>query len=243
MNQKVVVTMLEREGHIVTVANNGRAALGYLSSEKFDLVLMDVQMPEMDGLEAATAVRVQERRIGTHVPIIAMTAHALKGDRERCLEAGMDEYIAKPIHWHELMETIERTIGSTAVAEQPFELAPPGRDVMDWNEVLKTAKGDHDVAEAIVTAAREEMPRLQVALRDATVAGDHMALRLAAHTLKGSVQYFGASRLFELARELELLGQEGDLDSAHVVLPQLEEELTRFVDVLAKHQRGEYDND
>ena len=193
VNQKLVVTLLEREGHAVTVVGNGRAALAALAAESFDLVLMDVQMPEMDGLEATAAIRVRERQTGGHMPIVAMTAHALKGDRERCLEAGMDEYISKPIHVRQLLETIERAVGGPAAPETPAEAPAAESETMDWNEVLKAARGDRKLLGTIVAAALDELPRLLAAIREAIAAGDATGLRLSAHTLKGSVQYFGAA--------------------------------------------------
>ena len=231
VNQKLVVTLLEREGHTVTVAGNGRAALAALGSESFDLTLMDVQMPEMDGLEATAAIRIHERQTGHHMPIVAMTAHALKGDRERCLEAGMDEYISKPIHVRQLLETIERAVGGSAAPGTPAE-----SEGMDWNTVLKAARGDRELLDTIVTAALDELPRLLAAIREATAAGDRTGLRLSAHTLKGSVQYFGATAVFELACRLERMGMEGDLTAAPVALNCLETELARFTEVLARHK-------
>ncbi len=97
VNQKLIVGLMEKHGHSVVVVGNGKDAIAALASQEFDVVLMDVEMPEMDGLEATAVIRVQERHTGKHVPIIAMTAHAMTGDRERCLEAGMDEYVSKPI--------------------------------------------------------------------------------------------------------------------------------------------------
>ena len=107
VNQKLAVALLEEEGHAVTVVTNGREACASVESGNFDLVLMDVQMPEMDGLEATARIRAREKQTETHIPIIAMTAHALKGDRERCLEVGMDAYVTKPIRADELLEAIE----------------------------------------------------------------------------------------------------------------------------------------
>jgi CheY-like chemotaxis protein len=108
VNQKVVVHFLEKEGHTVQIAANGREAVSALERERFDLVLMDVQMPEMDGFEATAAIRARERFTGARLPILAMTAHAMSGDRERCLAAGMDGYVAKPVHKAELLEAIGR---------------------------------------------------------------------------------------------------------------------------------------
>jgi CheY-like chemotaxis protein len=110
LNQKLAQAVLAKAGHRVTIANNGREAVEAWRTANFDLILMDIQMPEMDGFEATQAIRDQEREAGGRIPIIAMTAHALKGDRERCLEAGMDEYVSKPIHAKRLLEIIETVL-------------------------------------------------------------------------------------------------------------------------------------
>jgi CheY-like chemotaxis protein len=107
VNQKLAVRLLEKEGHRVTVANDGREAIAAIERESFDLILMDVQMPQMNGYEATAAIRERERAVGGHIPIIAMTAHAMKGDRERCLEAGMDSYVSKPIKTKDLFDAID----------------------------------------------------------------------------------------------------------------------------------------
>jgi CheY-like chemotaxis protein len=112
INQKLAVRLLEKQGHEVVVAQNGREAVEIWQREEVDLILMDVQMPEMDGLEATRWIRERERETGKHTPIIAMTAHAMKGDRERCLEAGMDGYLSKPIRPRELEETIQAMVAS-----------------------------------------------------------------------------------------------------------------------------------
>ncbi len=114
VNQKLAVRMLEKLGHTIVVANNGREAVDFLSREKFDLVLMDVQMPEMGGFEATAAIREKEKLSGTHIPIVAMTAHAMKGDREKCLEAGMDDYVTKPVQRDALLEAMDRVVMSDA---------------------------------------------------------------------------------------------------------------------------------
>jgi len=106
VNQRLAVRMLQKMGHIVSVAHNGRQALQAVEDEQFDLVLMDIQMPELDGLESTAAIREKEKPSGKHIPIIAMTAHAMTGDRERCLQAGMDGYVSKPINVNELSETM-----------------------------------------------------------------------------------------------------------------------------------------
>lgn len=121
VNQKLALRLLEKRGYAVTVAENGRAALEALEGREYDLVLMDIQMPEMDGLEATVAIREKERSTGKHMPIIAMTAHALKGDEERCISAGMDAYVAKPIRTHELFATIESVLGTNGGTQSGME--------------------------------------------------------------------------------------------------------------------------
>jgi CheY-like chemotaxis protein len=113
VNQKVASGLLRREGHEVVVAANGREALRTLQAQLFDLVLMDVQMPEMDGLQTTAAIRAREEGTGRRVPIIALTAQALHGDRERCLAAGMDAYLSKPVHAQQLLQTVSTVAGRT----------------------------------------------------------------------------------------------------------------------------------
>ena len=123
VNQKLASRMLENQGHMVVVASDGAQALDTLEKQSFDLVLMDAQMPVMDGFESTAAIRRLEEATRAHIPIIAMTAHAMVGDRQRCLQAGMDGYIAKPVHAHELFETIETVLAhlENKTAEQPSQ--------------------------------------------------------------------------------------------------------------------------
>ena len=110
VNQKLIIGLMEKHGHSVTVAADGKEAIAALAEGEFDVVLMDVEMPEMDGLEATAVIRVKERQTGNHVPIIAMTAHAMKGDRQRCLEAGMDGYVSKPIRARQLFDALRSVL-------------------------------------------------------------------------------------------------------------------------------------
>jgi CheY-like chemotaxis protein len=123
VNQMLAVRLLEKRGHRVTVAGNGRQALEALAKESFDLVFMDVQMPEMDGMEATQAIREKEKNSGLHQPIIALTAHAMKGDREKCLAAGMDGYLTKPIRPQQLDEVLANYVAQAAGAAEPLEVA------------------------------------------------------------------------------------------------------------------------
>jgi CheY-like chemotaxis protein len=117
VNQKLAVGLLQKHGHHVDVVADGRAAVEAVTAGSYDLVLMDVQMPDMDGLEATRAIRERERAEGGHLPIVAMTAHAMKGDRERCLEAGMDDYVSKPIHAHDVLRTIQEVMTRAGAPE------------------------------------------------------------------------------------------------------------------------------
>jgi two-component system, sensor histidine kinase and response regulator len=231
VNQKLAEGLLQSRGHSVVVANNGVEALAAHQVQPFDLVLMDVQMPEMDGLEATAAIRAREKSTGRHTPIVAMTAHAMKGDRQRCLEAGMDGYIAKPIRSVDLFATIEEALGH-APAAAPEHVPRPEEGVLDWSVALSAVNGDRQLLREIILAFLEEGPRLIKEIRAAVAAGDADALRRAAHTLKGSMRYFGASRSFDRAYELETLAYRKQLDEAPTRAAELEIEVGRLIPAL-----------
>jgi two-component system, sensor histidine kinase and response regulator len=244
VNQQLAVALLDGEGHKVTVAGNGREAVAAVESGNFDCVLMDLQMPEMDGLEATAIIRAHERTTGRHVPIIAMTAHALKGDRERCLEAGMDGYTSKPIDADDLFAAIAELVGGqvqTAVEDSSLEkcsegFLPPSDSMIDWSAALKAVRGDSRLLETIVGAALGEVPYLLTELRRAVAARDFQGLRLAAHTLKGSVRYFGAQRVLELALRLEAIGQNHQIQDADATLASLDQSAGELMAALARWQ-------
>ncbi|HEX7182268.1 MAG TPA: response regulator [Thermoanaerobaculia bacterium] len=221
VNQRVVEFVLEQRGHTPVLTGNGREAVAALEREAFDVVLMDVQMPEMDGFEATAAIRAREASAGGHIPILAMTAHALQGDRERCLEAGMDGYLAKPIRADELIELVE----SSAPAErrpEPDGLAAAG---IAGNDALSKELASLFIADAA---------RLQAEIRDAIARRDGGALQQAAHRLRGSAGYFTADRTLELARRLEQLGRDGDFSPlTDRVCEDLAEELARVEQALS----------
>ncbi len=236
VNQKLVKALLERQGHLVLVANDGQEALAGFQAQPFDLVLMDIQMPHMDGLEATAAIRQLEQRRGTHVPIVAMTAHALLGDRERCLAAGMDEYLAKPIRARRLFETIAAMVPGTATPspEAPPPSPPPagGEGIVDWTTALRSVQGDQDLLRSLVATFLEESPRLMSSLRKAVAEAAAQGMLQSAHTLKGSLQYLGAERAFRLAFRLEMMAREGKLQEAEETLAALEVEMARVTTVL-----------
>ena len=154
-----------------------------------------------------------------------MTAHALKGDRERCLEAGMDDYVAKPIRAEELFQAIDAIFLDQQHDSAAGSAAP--QDVVNWTEALKTAQGNRKLLKSMTEAALEEIPQLMTAIRQAIANGDHARLRFAAHTLKGSVRYFGANQVCEHAAKLEDMGRKGELAGAEAIFAALEEELVR----------------
>ncbi|MFQ5473402.1 MAG: response regulator, partial [Dehalococcoidia bacterium] len=235
VNQKLAIGLLSRQGHSVSVANNGKEALAALQIEPYDLLIMDVQMPEMDGLEATAAIRALEKETGAHIPIIAMTAHAMKGDRERCLAAGMDQYLTKPIRARHLYDVIEGTVVSLPQSNAATDTPSTKGNGFDLDEALRTVKGDRDLLEVVVETVLEETPRLLEAIRRSIADGDPAALRLAAHTLKGSIRYFGQSAAYEHAYRLEKIGREGPLEDAGEVVPVLEGEMARLTAILLNY--------
>ena len=231
VNQKLAVGLLSRAGHEVVVAGDGREAVSAVAAGGFDLVLMDVQMPEMDGLEAAAAIRAREAGSGKHLPIIAMTAHAMKGDRQRCLAAGMDEYVSKPIRAHQLLSTIEQVLQSPRSPEKP-PCAEPREPELDWTDALAATGGDRELLESVIEVFLDEEPELIEAIRKAIVADDSTALRLAAHTLKGSLRYFGDGPAIDVAFCMETMGATGDLAEAEATFELLKTEVEKLTRAL-----------
>jgi signal transduction histidine kinase/CheY-like chemotaxis protein len=237
-NQKVAVGFLERWGHTVHIAANGREALAALERQPVDLVLMDVHMPELDGLETTAAVRAREEKTGGHLPIVAMTASAMQGDRERCLAAGMDDYVVKPIRSEELFDAVER--GAARVdASRGGTDANPAAGTAGASAVLAAFEGDRELAGAVVDAFLQESPGLMDAMRAALARGDALALAKAAHRLKGAVGYFGGAAHATTAR-LEALGREGRTEGAASLWASLDAELARLRQELQafRHEAG-----
>jgi signal transduction histidine kinase/CheY-like chemotaxis protein len=224
VNQRLVVTMLEKRRHSVVVVADGREAIVALEGERFDVVLMDMQMPKMDGFQAATEIRKREIGSGRHVPIVALTAFAMRDDRERCLNAGTDAYLAKPFSAAELMETIERLLVVPVVQEAPVA-AVPGNQTFDRPALLARLDGDQSALEEIVAAFLEDCPRLVDSLRESVRARSAQALSAAAHALNGALSAVSADRAAEVARKLEQMGREGNISGVEPIQDALEAEL------------------
>ncbi len=203
------------------MGGNGEEVLARLAADRFDVVLMDVQMPQMDGFEATRRIRQLQRSQGRHIPIVAMTAHALPDDRDRCLAAGMDDYVAKPIRVHTLMATIAAVLGrhaaetvsatSSTCVETPVLQSSACAEVpvVDWDQTLRELEGNTPVLRILIEATLEEAPRLMASIRAAIDAQDATRLRISAHTLKGALRYFGDTRAYQEAFCLENLVARG----------------------------------
>ena len=209
-NQKFIMRLLERWQHRATLVEDGHQVLEALKKQHFDIILMDVQMPEMDGLQTTRAIRREEQTGGGHIPIVAMTAHAVKGDLERCLEAGMDEYVSKPIDADKLFDIVETL---TASPEPPEKTADPPAG-LDRQMLLKAFDHDWDFLKEVVEVFFEDYPRLLDNLRKSFEQGDADNLMRAAHSLKGILRNFQADDAAQVAFELEKKGKAGQLEGA-----------------------------
>lgn len=230
VNQKVIVSMLEKLGHCVSVAQDGRVALSMLSAELFDLVFMDIQMPDIDGLTATRKIREQESRTGSHVPIVAMTAHAMTGDRERCLKSGMDDYLSKPISSLALCQVIAKLMpvscDMSRAAHRPMN-SRPVQTGSGWNihNALARLDGDESLLNDLIEIFLKEYPQQLAKLHDGIVATNAEIVRITAHTLKGELGYLGLLAAEEQARSLEVMGAQGRLDSALALFSKFESNL------------------
>ena len=226
INQQLAVRVLTKRGHQVTVVGNGRLAVEALEKQNFDIVLMDVQMPEMDGFEATGAIRQKERATGSHIPIIAMTAHAMKGDRELCLAAGMDAYISKPVHIEELLQVTEGLTQHSGPIDRNPEPAML-RDAINVDAALLHVDGDEVLLSDLAKLFCDESPRMLSAIQNAITQKSAVDLERAAHSLKGSVANFAAQQAVELALKLERLGRAGEIDNAQRTFEALSTEVER----------------
>jgi PAS domain S-box-containing protein len=232
VNQRLATRLLEKEGYEVSTAANGHEALEAIAKGAFDLVLMDVQMPDMDGFEATRAIRAGERSLGGHLPIIAMTAHVMKGDRERCLDAGMDAYVAKPVQREVLLATIDRVLGrSTGQASEATD-----GEICDA-DVLRARVPDEAILAEVIALFLQECPRMLADVREAVERGDAARIRSAAHTFKGAAGNFVAAPVVEAATHLEMMGEAADLDGAKGALARLERATERLTAALRRLAR------
>ncbi|HKT71069.1 MAG TPA: response regulator [Terriglobales bacterium] len=220
VNQALMLRLLQKLGHVPVLATNGREVLVMLQSQGFDLVFMDVQMPELDGLAATAEIRRRERTSGGHLPIVAMTAHALKGDRERCLAAGMDGYIAKPVKFDLEQQEIESLCGAASAPARLIGWSP--------KQALARVDGDLELLRKITSVFLDEYPKTLEHLRSAMKQADQPAMREAIHMLQGELAYFALDPAVAELQKLRELVHAGDLEPAALSLQKLEEELDRL---------------
>ncbi len=251
-NQMLVRHVLGQRGHNLQIAEDGRQALGLVREQDFDVVLMDVQMPEMDGFQATAAIRKLDDPKKARLPIIAMTAHALKGDRERCLAAGMDSYLSKPIKCEELIEVVERLASNggaqaARLSRGGFETqdaaagtAAGGVPVFNLDEAVSKCYGKYELFQDMVECLFCESAPLLEQMRVAIGDGTGTELANIAHRLKGTVAYVGAEPALGAVQCLEDLGRSGELSAAPAALEILALELERLKDALGDH-RGKTD--
>jgi len=230
VNQRLAASILERRGHRVTIAANGREALDALAHGGFDVVLMDVQMPEMGGLETTDVIRQRESATGGHIPIVAMTAHAMKGDREKCLAAGMDDYLTKPLDSRKLCATVE----SIANGGWSDDAGPESGSVLLSDRVLARVGGDRALLAEISRLFVDDAPIHLKRIREALDTGDAESLRRASHALKGAAANFEAAAVVEGARSLEEMGRVGDLSGGEGAWASVRLETDRLIETLRR---------
>ena len=247
VNQAVVLRMLEKMGHSPVLAHNGREAISMLAEKEFDLVLMDVQMPEMDGLTATQKIRQRETQTGSYIPIVAMTAHAMKGDKERCLAAGMDGYITKPLSSLRIEEMIETmfssgfgtpnvvssgaqtaTSSSASTPSSPSPSSSSSSSSSSWDPARALGKvdGDEPLLRELVQIFLDEVPHQLANLQQAIEAGDGDKIERTAHSLKGELSCLGLSDAAEKARDLERMGHDRTVQPAAELFPAFNAEMT-----------------
>jgi PAS domain S-box-containing protein len=232
INQVLAVRLLEKRGHTVKVVADGQQALAAMAEQRFDIVLMDVQMPEMNGLQATEIIRQRELQSDTRVPIIAVTAYAMKEDQERCLAAGMDSYISKPISSKQLFKAIDQLVPDAKTAGIAGPAGSASQVELDYSVLLNRTEGDMELARELVGLFLDDCPKLMADIRATVERGDCEALTHVAHTIKGAVGYFPESNAFDVALRLEMMGRENNRHGVGEALAELELEITRLTPAL-----------
>jgi len=234
VNRILATALLEKRGHTVLATENGREAIDTLERETVDMVLMDIQMPVMDGFEAIRAIRKKEQITGAHLPIIALTAHAMKGDRERCLEAGADEYVTKPIRMSELfaaMKRVETDKPGPTLVTPPSAAAVPSHN-LDMAAALERVDGDRELFEELARLFADESPENMARIRQGMKTGDARAIEMLAHKIKGAALSLGCPMVSEAASDLESHARTGELGNAAPLVENLKRQLDLLLPAL-----------
>jgi CheY-like chemotaxis protein/HPt (histidine-containing phosphotransfer) domain-containing protein len=235
-NQQVAVGILKKLGLSADAVANGAEAITALETLPYDLVLMDVQMPEMDGLDATRHIRDKQSAVLNHsIPIIAMTAHAMQGDRETCLEAGMNDYISKPVHPQTLMDALEKWLLHKTTATQTWSessvrvsIEEQSLPVFDKSGMVERLMNDEDLIKMVVEGYIGDMPLQIEAMNGYIKAGDFTGVERQAHTIKGASAAVGGEAMRALAFKMEKAGNAGDLDTVITLMPEIDKQFTRL---------------
>jgi two-component system sensor histidine kinase/response regulator len=236
VNQKVGQAMIEKLGHECQVVNDGLEIMDSLKTSEYNIIFMDIQMPKMDGMEATAVIRANPK--WEKIPIIALTAHAMQGDKERCIEAGMDDYLAKPINPTELTRVINRwRHGRKTSPVKPAKPIPEERsgESFDLSKILERLGGDEDLLREVLQLFLETAEENMVSLKDGINSGDTGQIQTAAHAIKGAAANIIANGVKEAADEIEHLVKENKLDRAGVQAESLEAELARLVEAISAY--------
>jgi signal transduction histidine kinase/CheY-like chemotaxis protein len=246
-NQQVAREILKKLGYSADIVNTGWEAVQALEKTRYDLVLMDCQMPEMDGYEATATIRSRQSSTINHkVPIIALTAHAMQGDRDKCFRAGMDDYLRKPVRPKELDEMLNQWLFKTDRAGSPAangngtmlpesETPASAAEIFDEADLLERLMGDRTLASVVIAAFVEDMPKVFEPLENHIKKEDHDAVSRVAHTLKGAAANIGAPRFAETAYLMEAAGRAGEMDMVQRILPDLKKHFTQLIQELKQH--------
>jgi PAS domain S-box-containing protein len=241
-NQKLVSALLEQQGHTVAIVSNGRVAVERATQEPFDLILMDVQMPEMSGLEAAMAIREAERGTGRHVAIVALTARAMAGDREQCLAAGMDAYVSKPVRSDELLSAIETMTVSPSAGAPPSapgsspDHTPAGE--VDFSALLNGFDGRTDLVKEVIDVFLTDTPAMLSRLNEAVRVWNAAEVAAAAHAIKGSAGLFSQGEAYTQAASLEQQARNGDREGADHACEAIERSVSNLMTELRRIRDG-----
>jgi CheY-like chemotaxis protein/HPt (histidine-containing phosphotransfer) domain-containing protein len=228
-NQKIVSSLLRRWGHEVTCTDNGVEAVDAAAGLRYDIILMDIEMPQMDGCEATKRIRQREQSSELHVPIIAMTAHTASEDLDRFIQCGMNVCVAKPIHPPELQQAIDRVLAPAAVSAGESPQPEPSGSAVDWHAALEGVQGDTKLLKELIEIFFDELPELLQKIKGSLGERDAAELRLAAHRLKGCLRYFGETSATKRALELELRGRDSRWDGADALFAELQADVDRML--------------
>ncbi|HSG69834.1 MAG TPA: response regulator, partial [Planctomycetaceae bacterium] len=238
-NQKLIQSILVKRGHRVMLASNGQEALEHFSKHDFDLIIMDLQMPKLDGYQATEAIRKRETDTQRHMPIIALTAHSGASDRKACLDAGMDAYLSKPINVAELIRVTESLANRAQFASAESvkaAAADEGVFQLDRDSIMKRLGGDEELFSSFIEVFLEDAPQLIEQVRSGIAEHDSNLVQRSAHSPRGLAANFNAESVIDLAARLENAGKEGNFSEANSLLPQLHHALDHLRETLAACQ-------